>query len=279
MNNYPSIVALHYVSDDRSLDDLKPWVISKSSFLQLLDFIENDGYHTLVFEDFQNSAITDKGIVLTFDDCPKSLWDFAIPELVKRKMKAVFYMPTACLGGVNKWNSDAGLPKLDLMDEIDLKKLIEIGMEVGSHAHNHTMLGELTIDESIKELTTSKSILEKILDKPVISVAYPYGSIPKGYNKIAKKIGFQYGLAIFVKWQTVYSIRRWTYTDEDDLNTIKWKISAGYRWYRFFSDNWRFYSKAILSNSYKMYSKLKHSINTYIALELDVLSFENLQYI
>lgn len=45
-----------------------------------------------------------KNIIITFDDCPGPCGDFTIPELQKRNMKAVFYIPTAHIGGYYKWN-------------------------------------------------------------------------------------------------------------------------------------------------------------------------------
>ena len=56
-NDLPSITALHYVSDDKELDCLKPWNISRQSFIRLLDYLQDEGYETLVFDDiiFNNS--------------------------------------------------------------------------------------------------------------------------------------------------------------------------------------------------------------------------------
>lgn len=64
-----------------------------------------------------------KKLILSFDNCPKHLFDFAIPELVKRKMKAVFYMPTANTGGYNSWDEEKGTARMELMNEADLKEL------------------------------------------------------------------------------------------------------------------------------------------------------------
>jgi peptidoglycan/xylan/chitin deacetylase (PgdA/CDA1 family) len=111
-------------------------------FLRLLNYLEQNGYQTLTFEDLHDSPRMKSGkrIILTFDDCPKHLFDFAIPELLSRKMKASFYMPTAYLGKYNAWDVEEGRAKVELMDENDLLELSRLGMEIGSHSHHHVKL-------------------------------------------------------------------------------------------------------------------------------------------
>jgi peptidoglycan/xylan/chitin deacetylase (PgdA/CDA1 family) len=252
---------LHYVSDDPVYDALKPWNISPTSFTRLLDFLQKENYYTVGFEDLSSSKIKGrKNIIITFDDCPKHLWDFAIPELIRRKMKAVFYMPTAYLGGCNEWNVVEGLPEINLMDDEDIAKLSTVGMEVGSHAHNHVMLQEKDAVEVVAQLTKSKSILEAITNKPVLSVAYPYGSVPQNAYKTAENAGYQYGLAVFTPWQTKYAIRRWVYDDTDTLETIQWKVSKPYNWYRAWHDKKDYYLTKLLRRIYNTYAEIKNSI-------------------
>ncbi|HEY9177365.1 MAG TPA: polysaccharide deacetylase family protein [Flavipsychrobacter sp.] len=275
--DFPTIATLHYVSDDPALGALKPWNISCKSFTRLLDFLQVENYTTVGFEDMAASRIKGrKSIILTFDDCPKHLWDFAIPELLKRNMKAVFYMPTAYLGGYNEWNVVEGLPKVDLMDSDDIAKLNTLGMEIGSHAHHHIMLGERNTEEVIMQLNESKAILESIIDKPVVSIAYPYGSVPHSAYRLSREAGYQYGLAVFTPWQTKYAIRRWIYDDTDSVESIRRKISGTYTWQRVVSDKWNFYSANIMRKAYHYYSGLKKTlgINT-----ISLFFVENIQYI
>lgn len=274
---YPSIVMLHYVSDDETHLPLQPWNISRSSYTILLDYLQQEGYRTLVFEDLdQLEKAGDKSVIITFDDCSKSLWDFAIPELQRRNMKAIFYMPTAHLGGYNEWSVEEGLPKIELMDEADIIKLSHVGMEIGSHAHNHIMLEEEKNSEVIDQLVKSKSILEQIINKPVLSVAYPYGSVPKNAYKLAKDAGYIYGLAVFTPWQTKYAIRRWIYDDTDNIESIRHKMSPIYTWQRSLYDKWSFYNKKILRILYQYYTRLKKTLRLHV---VSLFIVENVQYI
>ncbi len=275
--NFPTIVMLHYVSDMPEYDALKPWNISRASFTRLLDFLLEENYTTVGFEDLVLSKVTgSKNIIITFDDCPKHLWDFAIPELIRRNMKAVFYMPTAYLGGYNEWNVVKGLPKITLMDSDDIAKLNAAGMEIGSHAHHHIMLEEKDAPEVVAQLTKSKSILEDITNKPVLSVAYPYGSVPQNAYKTAENAGYQYGLAVFTPWQTKYAIRRWIYDDTDTIESIRHKMSGVYAWQRVVGDKWNFYSKNVMRKAYGYYSKAKKTLGINA---ISLFFVEHIQYI
>lgn len=275
--NFPTIVMLHYVSDDPAHDDLRPWNISRSSFTRLLDFLQQENCRTLVFEDIDKGKRRAKSIIITFDDCPKLLWDFAIPELLKRNMKAVFYIPTAQLGGFNHWNVVEGKPRMDLMDGDDVKKLIEVGMEVGSHAHDHIVLRGMDGREVARQLTLSKSILESIIMKPVISVAYPYGSVPVNAKRITKEAGYRFGVAVKTTQQTRYAIRRWIYDDMDNTGTLRWKMSRAYTWYRDSEDKTAFLIKRLSQQAYRFYAGFKNILRANFTLI--ILLAEDTQYI
>lgn len=275
-NNFPTIVMLHYVTDNPAHDDLKPWSINTTSYIRLLDYLEQQCYSVIGFEDLSNKVRGTKNIIITFDDCPKQLWDFAIPELQKRNMKAVFYLPTAHIGGYNEWNVVHGKPRIELMNKDDIVRLNEIGMEVGSHAHNHIMLEDKDEPEALRQLTISKSILESIIRKPVLSIAYPYGSLPNDYSKITEWAGYKYGLGVYVPWQSKYAIRRWIYDDTDNIESIQHKMSPIYTWQRSLYDKWSFYSKKILRILYQYYTRLKKTLRLHA---VSLFFVENVQYI
>ncbi len=264
MPSVPSIVMLHYVSDDHRLDPHQPWVISHESFIRLLDHLQHNDYTTLTFKDVVNKtdrySKSGKKIIITFDDCPKHLWDFAIPELQKRKMTASFYMPTAELNGTNSWNIKDGLPKIELMGEQDMKHLVEIGMEVGSHACHHDFLELKNPDEVMHELRESKAVLEKATGDTIVSIAYPYGSIPHNYREVVKAAGYDYGLAVYAFWNHRYTLRRWIYDDGFDEAKIKEVLSAGYDNSRAIQDKRRYFKTHILPWTYNKYTSIKKKL-------------------
>jgi peptidoglycan/xylan/chitin deacetylase (PgdA/CDA1 family) len=199
---------------------------------QLLDYLESNKFTTVTFLDlvFKTSvAKSKKKIILTFDDCPKNLFDFVIPELVKRKMVASFYIPTAHIGGYNVWDIQQGFEAVELMDENDLRQLDRLGMEVGSHAHYHLRLKEVAHNVIQKDLVLSKTLLEELLGKPIYSIAYPHGSVPKRYKRLLSSAGYSFGLSTFQPFQSKYALRRFEFDETVDAETLKVKLSVKYR--------------------------------------------------
>ena len=241
--NLPPIVMLHHVSDDPAHASLKPYSISRKIFLQLLNYLDAQNYETVGFDDhIAGNTSQQKKIMLSFDDCPKHLFDFAIPELQKRKMKASFYMPTAHIGGTNSWDAAEGRAEVELMNEGDLKSLSRLGMELGAHAHHHIPLKGIEETALQFEVTESKKILETIVDRPVHSFAYPYGSVPENYKAILSGAGYQFACSIYQPFENDLALRRFIYHDGDTNNTLDQKLSFAYKCYRFFTDPLKSYS-------------------------------------
>ena len=235
----PPIAMLHYVFDD-SNDVLPDWFISRRSFLQLLDTLDEAQFKTTHFLEFNDSGrkgdISGK-VILSFDDGAKHLFDFAIPELVKRDMKAVFFMPTAFIGGCNEWDIQKGAKKIALMDESDLKELVRLGMEVGSHAHRHIALRDVSDEKQLRdEIAGSKKILEDITGQPVYSFAYPFGSVPVQYKTLLKDAGYRFGVSIYQPFESRLALRRFGVYETDTPFSLRRKCSGRYRWMRKFFD-------------------------------------------
>lgn len=229
---------LHHVSDDPAYESLKPFCISRSSFVQLLDYLEANEYETVLFTDLEKGGQSTgrRRVILSFDDCPKHLFDFAIPELVKRGMRGVFYMPVAHMGQYNSWDVEEGRAKVQLMDASDLLELQRLGMEIGGHSWHHIKLKDVTSEVLAAEVATCRKILEEILHQPLVSFAYPFGSVPAGGRAILSREGFEYGLSIYQPVEHQYALRRFIYHDGDTEGTLRKKLSWQYRWYRFFTD-------------------------------------------
>jgi peptidoglycan/xylan/chitin deacetylase (PgdA/CDA1 family) len=62
-----------------------------------------------------------------------------------------------------------------LLHPEQLREMQSAGMTIGSHSHSHSFLRRLTPAQQLDELSTSKSILESIVARPVRALAYPYG--------------------------------------------------------------------------------------------------------
>ena len=90
--------------------------------------------------------------MLTFDDGYRSMYDFVMPELIKRDMVATFFIIT------DKFNHPG------YVNENMVQEMHRNGLEIGSHSHSH---GDLRNADLEIELNQSKTLLENIIDDAV----------------------------------------------------------------------------------------------------------------
>lgn len=231
---------LHHVAEQPH-PSLQRWSISHHKFIEFLNRIEEKGLQTTTFEEIIILKLSSKDlqhkIIITFDDCAAELFEFAIPELVKRNMKAVFYMPSDHIDGENIWDiEEYNMASVKLMNRNQLQHLLELGMEVGSHGEKHIKLNKVTHAAAYTDIAESKKSLEGLLNHTVYSFAYPYGKIPAKHQQMLSKAGYQFGLAIYTPFESKYNLRRFAINETDDQKIIDMKLGKRYRLMRLIYD-------------------------------------------
>ena len=68
-----------------------------------------------------------------------------------------------------------GGSRFRLLTLAEIRRLLEAGMDIGSHTVSHPKLSQLPAESSWKEIAESRCDLEKALGVPVWSIAYPFG--------------------------------------------------------------------------------------------------------
>ena len=151
------------------------------------------GYKGLSMSDLQPYLIGNKQgkvVGITFDDGFKNNLAGALPTLNKFGFSATCYIISQNIGGINHWDLDKGIPENPLMDKDEIKRWINGGMEIGSHAQNHVLLAESDIEIATKEIMQSRLDLENQFDCSIEHFCYPYGSYNNEIVAITKKAGY-----------------------------------------------------------------------------------------
>lgn len=144
--------------------------VSKENFVEQLDALIKEGYHTITMEQLYDhwvnqAPLPTKPVVLTFDDGYESHYDFVFGELSKRGMVGTFYIFTSCLKeGTNK-------------SPEKVRNMYIEGMEIGSHTVTHLDLRYAYRKDIEEELRESKRILSEIIDTEVNNFCYPIGGV------------------------------------------------------------------------------------------------------
>ena len=92
------------------------------------------------------------------------------------------------------WNNEAQRERFSLLNGDDLRQLVGQGMSIGSHTLNHPILSQQTSDEAWREISESRSVLERAVGKPLWALAYPFGdpaSVTTREMQMAEQAGFQ----------------------------------------------------------------------------------------
>ncbi len=145
-------------------------------------------------------------LAITFDDGFRILMQDCLELLEKYGIKAGFYVPTAFinLARQNEKAMEFSIRSfyyrhpLEPMHPEDLKKLTDLGHEVGSHGLFHTSVHALMPDSARKELELSRSMISGWTGSEQIGFSYPYGELSNSQGSPAdwlRELGFAYGLA------------------------------------------------------------------------------------
>lgn len=173
------ILMYHYIRDYDNADDPTGvgLSISPTKFSQQLDQIVAAGYTSINFYDLQNNDLPGKPIILTFDDGYVDFYTNAYPELKKRNMTAVVYVIAS--------KNSAQYLTTDM-----IKELADNNIEIGSHTISHKDLTKLTAEKAKEEIAESKSELEQVTKKTIISFCYPTGKYNVDTEKMVRGAGY-----------------------------------------------------------------------------------------
>lgn len=130
------------------------------------------------FENILDRLMGDKRVLITFDDGNASDYEIALHALLRRGMKATFFI---CSGRV-------GMPTF--LDAGQILELDGYGMTIGSHGVNHRPWRSLDYKGLEDELAGSRKALEGLLGKKVTSAACPFGDYDRRVLRALKNAGY-----------------------------------------------------------------------------------------
>ena len=195
----PSVLMLHHVVP-LPLDPppLHPnSYLDRGEFAALLDDLAGRGYRTFTLaEAVERGRLPRRSVVLTFDDGCRCFRDHAFPELQERGMTATLFVVSGELGGVNRWDLQAGEREERLLGAEDLRELAAAGIEVGSHGRHHLDLSACGDEDLRSELAGSREELQEVLGAPVRTFCYPYGRLNDRARAAARDAGYLAAVSI-----------------------------------------------------------------------------------
>lgn len=181
----------------------KPADITYGIFMEILERAASCGVPVMSVREAwekEQRGETVNGVALSFDDGWRSHHDVVLPELIKRKWRASFYLISSRLNH----------PEYVSVSQV--RDMAAAGMDIGSHSHTHPYLTTLPRDKRMEEFSVSKRILEDALSCAVPSVAFPYGDYNTDVVSDALEAGYL-----------------WTCTSDDGANDSARQWKTGIR--------------------------------------------------
>lgn len=182
------ILVYHNFSNKRS----DKTAVSQDDFEAQMKYLKKNGYHVvsidqlLDFIDYKEQ-LPEKSIVITFDDAWRSIFDVALPILIKYDFTATFFIYTDFIGGGKA------------MTWKQIETLSKIGFDIQCQTKTHRNLAVPKKNESFKEYFESiemeigypKKLLKKKLNIDCNFLAYPYGETNNLVIALLKKHGYR----------------------------------------------------------------------------------------
>jgi peptidoglycan/xylan/chitin deacetylase (PgdA/CDA1 family) len=153
------------------------------------------GYHAIDMDTLARArlgqvSLPKRPVVITFDDGLQGCADYAVPVLREHKLTAVFFLVTDVMGKTSRWlQQEIGLA-LPVMNWDTAKALVADGFQCGAHTVTHPRLAGLDSARCRAELTGARNRLETELGRPIVHLAYPYGSYDHAVEVIAAEAGY-----------------------------------------------------------------------------------------
>lgn len=145
--------------------------------------LETNGYTFITPKDIpgleRGFVSVENPIILSFDDGYRDFYTDVFPILKKYQAKAIVYPVTGFLDKPNN------------MDWWQIEEIYQSGLvEIGAHSISHPSLGAMSKESARREIEISKSEIEKHLEIPVYSFAYPNGSFNQETTDLVKNAGY-----------------------------------------------------------------------------------------
>lgn len=183
-----AVLMYHHVGPLPSdADDVrKGLTVSAEEFENQLKFLKDGGYTVTSLEKFdemkEKKQIPEKLAILTFDDGYDDNFDFAFNLLKKYNATGTFFIITNKIG------------KTEYMSKDEVKQLADAGNGIGSHSVSHPSLEKYKGESLKNEINESKTTLEEIISKPVISFCYPAGKYNDVTVQAVKDASYKYAV-------------------------------------------------------------------------------------
>lgn len=176
--------------------------VTVTDFQNQMNMIDRLGYTPITFSDYQlyiegKLTLPSKPIIITFDDGYLDTLKNAIPILLELNMRAVIFVMGNRKLKRARWDEVGDNDSCPLMSDEQIRTAQKMGFEIGAHSLDHLPLTVLSEEDILYEVTSSKEAIENVLEEPIHTFSYPYGSVDDRVKRIVSDSGFLFACGVF----------------------------------------------------------------------------------
>lgn len=195
------VLNYHQVNDRfQTVLTMKP-----QNFEEQIKYLYDNGYHSITQAQFDaymkgEADLPDNPVMITFDDGYIDNYEQAYPILRKYGMTGTIFVITGLVGtkGYLTWPQ--------------IQEMSAHGMEFGSHTVSHRPLTGYDRQGMHRELTDSRTALERHVGSACTFIAFPEGMFNDAVMEETQATGYQYAFTVdtgrVFPWDTPYDLNR-----------------------------------------------------------------------
>lgn len=224
-----TVIAYHAVADVPPADDPHHLVVRTEAFAAQMDELARSRV-VLPLDEVVKGRIPRgrPAVAITFDDGYQGVWDAASPILAEHRFPATVFVPTAHIGGRNRWD-DLADPAFAVLGPDELRKLDGMGIAVESHGHEHIPYDTSPADKVADDVRHSTDALEELLGRRPRHLAYPWGPSSAASRKSVADAGYDAAFSIALRHDGRFAWARVPIQPTDSLRLFRLKTSGRYQ--------------------------------------------------
>lgn len=195
MADYISILMYHRVGDFYDIRDHRALYCHYRRFRAQMCWLKAMGYHVIDMDTCVRMVrgelpVSDRAVLLTFDDGFEDFYIHAFPVLKAYGFPAIVYVLSDYINGTAQWFAKEGrlCPPMLQLDQI--KEMVKYGITIGSHGLSHVKLAQVPYEVMRKEIFESKMQLQELLGQEIRHFCYPYGSYNRDVMHTVREAGY-----------------------------------------------------------------------------------------
>lgn len=162
-------------------------------FTEQLDAISREASIGSLDEESRPSSGVDV-VYVTIDDGFAETIDNILPVLKSRGAPVTIFVPTGCLGERAPWLTPKGASddREHVMSAARIQDLAQLrGIALQSHCISHRSLLKLDDAEARREVSESKGVLERLLNRRVDLLSFPHGAFDSRHIAMCREAGYR----------------------------------------------------------------------------------------